>query len=185
VETAQDDTLEGMRRFALISSLFVATWLAAGAQAAGDGSLVVKTGAAPFTPGAVIAPDDVPVVSLRITGSVIGRVGDAGRIIIDAGPNCDNKDPQVVGAGRPLPVKQSDTAQKWIGADFTFRAVGCTFTVIVWGSHVSLVAAGHGTARLAGMPDTPSGDGKYSLNDGDFKSLPGTQTAKLPVGDGS
>jgi hypothetical protein len=176
-----------MRRLAFILTVFVASWLAAGAQAAGDGSLVVKNGAAPFTPGLLVAsPDDIPVVSLRITGSVIGRVAEAGRIIIDAGANCDNvPQPQVVGAGRPLPVKQSDTAQKWVGSDFTFRAVGCTYTLVVWGSHVNLVAAGHGTVRLAGMPDTPSGDGKYSLNDGDFKSLPGTQTARLAVGDGS
>jgi hypothetical protein len=173
-----------MRRLALILPVLAAAWLAAGAQAAGDGSVVVKNGAAPFTPGLTAGPDDVAVVSLRITGSVIGRVVDAGRIIIDAGANCDS-DPQVVGAGRSLPVKQSDTAQKWVGTDFTFRAVGCTFTVVIWGSHVNLVAAGHGTVRLAGMPDTPSGDGKYSLNDKDFQSLPGTQTAKLPVGDGS
>jgi hypothetical protein len=173
-----------MRRLALISAVFAAAWLAAGAQAAGDGSLVVKNGAAPFTPGSIVQADDTPVVSLRITGSVIGRVADAGRIIIDGGANCVN-DPQVVGAGRSLSVKQSDTAQKWVGTDFTFRAVGCTFTLIVWGSRVNLVAAGHGTARVAGMPDTPKGDGTYSLNDQDFKSLPGTQTAKLSVGDGS
>jgi hypothetical protein len=173
-----------MRRLAFILPVFVACWLAAGAQAAGDGSLVVKNGAAPFSAGVSASADDIPVVSLRITGSVIGHVYDAGRIIIDAGANCDS-DPQVVGAGRPLAVKQSDTAQKWVGTDFTFRAVGCTFTVVVWGSRVNLVAAGHGTAKVAGMPDTPTGDGKYSLNDGDFKSLPGTQTAKLSVGDGS
>jgi hypothetical protein len=176
-----------MRRLAFLLPVLVACSLAGGADAAGDGSVVVRNGAAPFTPpGVVMAAHDMPVVSLRITGSVIGRVADAGRIIIDAGANCDNvPQPQVVGAGRPLAVKQSDTAQKWVGTDFTFRAVGCTFTVVIWGSHVNLVAAGHGTVRLAGMPDTPSGDGKYSLNDGDFKSLPGTQTAKLSVGDGS
>jgi hypothetical protein len=175
-----------MRRLALILPVLATAWLAAGAQAAQDGSVVVKSGAAPFTPGLVAGPDDVPVVSLRITGSVIGRVADSGRIIIDAGANCDSdSDPQVVGAGRPAAVKQSDTAQKWAGTNFTFRAVGCTFTVVVWGSHVNLVAAGHGTVRLAGMLGTPSGDGKYSLNDSDFKSLPGTQTVKLPVGDGS
>jgi hypothetical protein len=173
-----------MRRLALILPVLAAGWLAVGAQAAGDGSVVVKNGAAPFTAGVASGSDDIPVVSLRIAGSVIGRVSDAGRIIIDAGANCDS-DPQVVGAGRPLAVKQSDTAQKWVGTDFAFRAVGCTFTVVVWGSHVNLVAAGQGTVRVAGMPDTPSGDGKYSLNNSDFKSLPGTQTAKLTVGDGS
>src|SRR5262249_41935291 len=108
-QPAAGNTSRGMRRLALILPVFVAGWLAAGAQAASDGSLVVKNGAAPFTPGVVAGSDDTPVVSLRITGSVIGRVSDAGRIIIDAGANCDS-DPQVVGAGRPLAVKQSDTA---------------------------------------------------------------------------
>jgi hypothetical protein len=94
---------------------------------------------------------------------------------------------QVVGAGRPGVSTKSDTAQVWKGNDFTFRAVGSattTFTVLVYGSHVNLIAAGKGTARLAGMPDTPQGDGKYSLNDSDFHSLPGVQTARLTIGTG-
>jgi hypothetical protein len=177
-----------MRRLAIVPACLGMLALVGAAGAArlapGDGSLVVKNGAAPFTQGAIVGTDDIPVVSLKITGSVIGRVSDAGRIIIDGGANCTS-DPQVVGAGRPLPVKQSDTAQKWVGTDFTFRAVGCTFTVLLWGSHVNLVAAGHGTVRLAGTPDMTTGDGKYSLNDADFKSLPSVPTAKLAVGDGS
>jgi hypothetical protein len=31
------------------------------------------------------------------------------------------------------------------------------------------------------MPDTPSGDGKYSLNEQGFASLPGTQTDTLNI----
>ena len=56
------------------------------------------------------------------------------------------------------------------------------FTVLVYGSHVNLIAAGKGSVRLAGMPDTPQGDGTYSLNDGDFHSLPGVQTSRLTIG---
>ena len=41
----------------------------------------------------------------------------------------------------------------WTGTDFTFRAVGGKFTILVYGSHVNLVAAGTGKVRLAGMPD--------------------------------
>ena len=41
-----------------------------------------------------------------------------------------------------------------------------------------------GSVRLAGLPDTPHGDGKYSLNNGDFTSLPGVQTGKLVIGNG-
>jgi|SRR5581483_4475595 len=170
-----------MRRTAILSAALVALSLAAAAGAAplaGDGSLVVTNGA---------APDDTPVVALKkFTGSVIGRVVGVGKIIIDGGPNCDNG--QVVGAGRPQSVKQSDTAQRWSGPDFSFRVIGapgCAYTILVWsGGRASLIASGKGSVRLAGMPDTPSGDGRYSLNDSDFKSLPGTQTAWLAVGDG-
>ena len=36
-------------------------------------------------------------------------------------------------------------------------------------------SAATGTVRLAGLPDTPHGDGTYSLNGNDFVSLPGSQ----------
>ncbi len=165
-----------MRRVALISAACAALVAPAATLAVtlapGDGSLVVKNGA---------APDGVPVVQLTITGSVIGRVTDFGKIIIDPGPNPDSL-PQVIGAGKALDVKGSDTAQMWIGGDFTFRAVGGKFTILVYGSHVNLIAAGTGKVRLAGMPDTPTGDGRYSLNDTDFRSLPGAQTVRLLIG---
>ena len=165
-----------MRRLAFIfaacAALVAPAATLAVVAATGDGSLVVKNGA---------APDGVPVVALTITGSVIGRVTDFGKIIIDPGPNPDSL-PQVIGAGKALDVKGSDTAQMWIGGDFTFRAVGGKFTILVYGSHVNLVAAGTGKARVAGMPDTPTGDGRYSLNDSDFRSLPGVQTARLLIG---
>jgi hypothetical protein len=170
-----------MRRLAFIlaaSSALAVPAAALAVQAAADGSLVVKNGAAPWN-GAVTI--DVPVVQMRITGSVIGKVTDYGRIVIDAGNNPDAV-VQVVGAGRPGDSPKSDTAQVWTGTDFTFRAVGGTFTVLVYGSHVNLIAAGKGSARVAGMPYTPSGDGRYSLNDSDFHSLPGAQTAKLTIG---
>jgi len=164
-----------MRRLVFVFAACAALAAPAAAVAVkdlGDGSLVVRNGA---------APADTPVVALRITGSVIGRVTDSGRIVIDAGPNPDAV-PQVVGAGRPGDVKGSDTAQVWSGADFKFRAVGGTFTILVYGSGVNIIAAGKGTVRLAGLPDTPRGDGMFSLNDADFRSLPGAQTKLLPIG---
>ena len=177
-----------MRRLAYLFAVCATLALPAGAlSASGDGSLVVQNGAAPWDASAdwtgVVPASDTAVVALRITGSVIGKVRDQGRILIDAGNDPDAV-VQVVGAGRPGDAKRSDTAQVWTGKDFTFRAVGGTFTILVYGSHVNLVAAGHGAARLAGLPDTPTGDGKYSLNDAEFRSLPGVQTAKLAIGTG-
>lgn len=171
-----------MRRLAFIfaacAALVAPAATLAVIAAAGDGSLVVKNGAAPWN---IAGQTDVPVVQLTITGSVIGRVTDFGKIIIDPGPNSDAV-PQVIGAGRPADVKGNETAQMWQGNDFTFRAVGGKFTILVYGSHVNLVAAGTGKARVAGMPDMTTGDGRYSLNDSDFRSLPSVQTARLVIG---
>jgi hypothetical protein len=173
-----------MRRLALMLGLFSAIAVpaaaVAGISAPDDGSLVVRHGQAPYNPGS--APN-VPVVQLTITGSVIGQVTGSGKLVIDAGANADaTAEPQVTGAGLPRPSQKITTAQVWTGAGFKFRAVGGTYTVLVYGNDVNLVAVGTGSVRLAGQPDTPSGDGKYSLNGGDFVSLPGTQTDKRPIG---
>jgi hypothetical protein len=173
-----------MRRLALIvglvSAIAVPAAALAGIGASGDGSLVVKNGQAPYTPG---GGPNVPVVQLSITGSVIGQVSGTGKLVIDAGPNADaTAEPQVTGAGLPGDSPRSPTAQVWRGTGFKFRAVGGTYTVLVYGSLVNLVAVGTGTVRLAGQPDTPSGDGRYSLNGDEFVSLPGTQTDKRSIG---
>ena len=165
-----------MRRLSVIFAVFTAlvTPVAAmaAARAAGDGSLVVKHGQ---------APADTPVVALTITGSVIGYV-DHGRIWIDGGPtNPDSaRYPQVTGV--PCTTRDGDTTQRCRGDKFSFRAVGGTYTVLIWGTDVNVVAVGNGSVKLAGLPGVPSGDGKYSRNGNDFVSLPGTQTEKLSIG---
>ena len=172
-----------MRRLALMLGLFSAIAVpaaaVAGIGAPGDGSLVVQRGQAPYNPGST---PNVPVVQLTITGSVIGQVTGNGKLVIDAGANAGDAEPQVTGAGVPRSSPRSQTAQVWSGTAFKFRAVGGTYTVLVYGTGVNLVAVGTGSVRLAGQPDTPSGDGKYSLNGDDFVSLPGSQTDKRPIG---
>jgi hypothetical protein len=163
-----------MRRLSVILGLFtviaVPTAALAAPAAVGDGSLVVQNGS---------APTGTPVVSLTITGSVIGHV-DKGRIIIDTGINGDT--PDVTGAEWRGDSTRVDNAQVWKGVDFKFRAVaGKNMVVLVYGTGVDLVAIGKGTVRLAGVPDTVA-DGKYSLNGADFLSLPGTQTDKRTIG---
>src|SRR3954469_11744876 len=114
-----------MRRIALMLGLFSAIAVpaaaVAGISAPGDGSLVVQKGQAPYTPGGT---PNVPVVQLTITGSVIGQVTGAGKLVIDAGANADaTAEPQVTGAGLPRPSQRIATAQVWTGSGFKFRAV--------------------------------------------------------------
>ncbi len=173
-----------MRRLALILGLVSAIAVPAAAVAAigapDDGSLVVTHGQAPYNPGST---PNVPVVQLTITGSVIGQVNGSGKLVIDAGANADaTAEPQVTGAGLPGVSPRSATAQVWVGTKFKFRAVGGSYTVLVYGSDVNLIAVGTGTVRLAGMPDTPKGDGRFSLNGDDYLSLPGVQTDKRSIG---
>jgi hypothetical protein len=117
-----------------------------------------------------------------ITGSVIGQV-DHGKLVIDAGPNADSaKQPQVTGAQKcTVGTLRSDTAQVCGSDTFKFRAVGGRYTVLVYGTGIDLIAVGTGTVKVAGVPDMSIGDGKYSLNGGDFVSLPGTQTDQLAI----
>src|SRR2546423_4972970 len=108
-----------MRRLSVILGVFSVIAVPAAALAAptatGDGSLVVKRGA---------APQGIPVVVLQITGSVIGEVGGYGKLVIDAGPNADaTAEPQVTGAGLPSDTLRSATAQVWKATNFKFRAV--------------------------------------------------------------
>jgi hypothetical protein len=171
-----------MRRLAVISLAFSALAVPAAAVAAttavGDGTLVVQNGQAPDS-----GPDKAPVVRLTITGSVIGQVTGQGRIIIDGGtksPPAEVNGTGVTNKASPI----SDTATVWSGGPdgFKFRAVGGTYTIVVFGSDVSLVAVGTGTVVVAGMPDLGKGDGRYSLNGDPFKSLPGTPTKQLSIG---
>ena len=145
-------------------------------EAPNDGTLVIKHGTAPID-----GPDKAAVVRLQVTGSVIGQVSGQGRIIIDQTPKSPL--PEVTGAASSKDVAQSDTAKMWFGdADgFKFRAVGGTYTIVIYGGDVNLVAIGTGTVVLTGVPDSAT-DGKYSLNGDDFKSLPSSPSAKLSIG---
>ena len=173
-----------MRRIAFLCLASAALAAPAAALAAttstGDGTLVVKNGQAPDS-----GPDRTPVVRLNnFTGSVIGQVTGQGRIIIDETPN--SPQPEVTGAGTGQGGLPSDTARLWKGGTdgFKFRAVGGTYTIVIFagqGSRVNLVAIGQGTVQLAGMPDWGTGDGRYSLNGDQWRSLPGTPTQQITI----
>lgn len=157
--------------FAVGAALVVPVVAFAGIGSSTDGSLVVQHGSAPV---------GTPVVFLTITGSVIGTVYH-GRIVIDGGPNVDPSQAPQVTPNAQCVTPVGETVRRCNGDNFSFRAVGGKYTVLVYGTNVNVVAVGTGTVKLAGMPDTPRGDGRYSLNGDDFVSLPGSQTDKLVI----
>jgi hypothetical protein len=162
---------EPMRRLIIMLALFTgfAVSVAAVYAATGDGTLVVKKGE-----GAL----GVPVVQMTITGSVIGSV-DYGKVVIDS--SLASEAASVAGYESHGNSTKIADAQFWKGSDLKFRAVGGKFTILVYGTGVNVVAVGKGTVKLAGVPDTPNGDGTYSINDKDFVSLPGIQTDLLYI----
>jgi len=164
-----------MRRAVVIFAVFGALAVPAAALglsgSSGDGTLVVKKGA---------APAGQPVVELTVTGSVIGTITNYGRIVISPGINADA--PVVTGYDSRANSPIIDSAQVWKGTGMTFRAASGRYTILIYGSGVNLVAVGKGKVKLAGMPDTPRGDGRYAINEKDFVSLPGDQSDWLVIG---
>ncbi len=145
--------------------------------ASGDGTLVIRN--ADNGDGIAKSPDVRPVVTLVVTGFVIGRVSHEGRIdIFDTDPT-DQGTPEVSGAGQGTNVSYttSDGRQvsgtEWVGNNFRFRAVNGTFRVVIYGSGVYVFAAGQGRVWMTGNPDDPKNDGTYSFNGNDtWTSLP-------------
>ena len=164
-----------MRRLALLSVSLLALAVPAAAwsmtQAPGDGTLVIKNGA---------APKGVPVVTLIITGAAIGRISNYGTIVIDDSTPLDSFSPEVSGFDSHKDV--SGTATKWVGVGMKFRAVGGTYKITIYGSGVDLSAVGSGFVTLSGIPDSTTGDGVYSLNGDTFHSLPASPLVKLTLG---
>ncbi|MGH3050574.1 MAG: hypothetical protein ACRDLK_10475 [Gaiellaceae bacterium] len=149
---------------------------AASAHLAGpdDGTLVIK-GA---DNGDGIVDGARPVVTLVIQGFVIGKVTGQGRIEIYYDTTASST-PEVTGAATHQDVQHAfkdnpvalDGTQ-WTGTNFTFRAVQGTYRVMIWGSGVYLFAGGNGRVWMTGQPGDPSSDGQYSVNGGDWHSLP-------------
>ena len=144
----------------------------------GDGTLVVRDGA---------APKGQAVVQLVITGSAIGRIRGLGKIVIDNATASSN--PEVTGADGCKNLAADDPRQIYGSAilctssnDLRFRAVGDTYAITIYGSSVYLLAIGQGKAILTGTPGDPTDDGSYSLNGGDFHSLPGIASKPLVIG---
>jgi hypothetical protein len=178
-----------MRRLVVtcVFLLAVAGFAATGglAQAPNNGTLVVQNA----DNGDGIGPAARAVVTVVVHGFVIGRVTDQGRIrIYDLDPT-DQTPPEVTGALSHTDVSrtvdgQQQTGTQWSGTNFRFRAVDGTFRVVIWGSGVYLFASGdQGQVWFTGNPAAPASDGRFSLNGGDWRSLPlqGTKDIAPPV----
>ena len=157
-----------MRRLVLTSVCLLALAVPAAALAArvapGDGTLVVRN--ADDGDGV----DGRPVVVLVVHGSVIGRITDQGRIRIDDLAQGGDNTPEVSGATWHKEVNTIGTI--WGGTALRFRAVSGWYRVTIWGSKVNLFSIGNGKVTLIGQPDTPIGDGVFSLDGAAFASLP-------------
>jgi hypothetical protein len=170
-----------MRRFAIFGLSALALALPAAALAVhdtpGDGTLVVKDGSAPRT---------IAVVTIGIEGTVIGHVSTGSPDQLDTvvinDPNNAGGVAASASAGSSLTrTTPTDQKTKLVGSDFRFRAASGTYVVTVYGSGVDLFAVGHGRVTLQGMPSSSAADGKYSIDGGDWHSLPAAPTDWLPI----
>jgi hypothetical protein len=166
-----------MRRLFIICAFCAALAVPAAAlgvaAAPGDaGTLVVKDGS---------APKGTAVATLVIRGAAIGQITGSGKILISDETPDDGYTFEVTGSDWHKEI-DTGTLYRGAGPDFRFRAVGGLYKITIYGSGVDLVASGRGTVFLTGSPEAPARDGVYSLNGGDFKSLPALTTRQLTIG---
>ena len=166
-----------MRRILLIPALLAVLAIpaatAAGAAAPAKRGYLVVSGAA--GDGGVSGR---PVATVIITGFVLGRVAQEGKVDIIQLPSVNGQ-----GAPQATPGVSTRTIRHWhghkhitgkefSGSNFRFRALGGQYRVVVRGSGIYLFAGGGGTVTLRGSSANPNADGKYSVNGGRFRSLP-------------
>jgi hypothetical protein len=157
-------------------ALVLATLLAAAIPAAAfadvgavpaDGTLSIKNGDG--------------TVGLNLRGAMIGLVG-SGRVEIEAPKDDDCDTLNVWGAEdavtrlKPVRIKKGDTTTSdlvtvcvFTGKDIRFRLIGQS-QVRLDGLNISLSAVGRGPVQIKG--DGGLTDGTYSVNGGDYVSLP-------------
>ena len=144
--------------------------------------LLVLAVAGVFVPAALAVPEDADdgtlsvvngrgTVALDVRGVVIGQV-DAGRVTVIDPESESGSWAEVRGAERSTTV--SETKKRWRGEDVRFRLVGGDWKLMVHGRGIDLSVVGRGTVRINGAGEklAVANDGKYSLNDAPYESLP-------------
>ena len=145
-----------MRRL-LTFCAFVALALPAGIQAAtaagaADGTLSVKNATG--------------LVLVNANGVIIGHADKARITITDA----DSTDGRVIVLGWDKKVALTPTKTVYSGEDIRFKLLGGDNILFIRGSGISLSAVGEGKVTLDG--GNVANDGKFSIDDGPFLSLP-------------
>jgi len=168
-----------MRRLALmiLPLLALAAPAAALALQTDDGTLVVKNGGAPRT---------VSVVTLVVEGTALGHISTGSpdqvdKVVIqdfnngsgDIGASITNNAPTLTR------TTLSDSKTSFVGSDFRWRAANGTYKIWIYGSGVNVFAVGRGTVVLQGKTDAGTPDGRYSIDGGDWHSLPGVPSDLL------
>jgi hypothetical protein len=142
-----------MRRL-LTFCAFVALALPAAIQAAtaSDGTLAVKNATG--------------LVMVNANGVIIGHADRARITITDA----DSTDGRVIVLGWDTKVALTPTKILYRGDDMRFKLLGGDNILFIRGSGISLSAVGEGKVTLDG--GNVANDGKFSIDDGPFLSLP-------------
>jgi hypothetical protein len=81
----------------------------------------------------------------------------------------DGTGPIVTGDDFP-PVEKNDTTTTWRGTKVRFRIIGGSFRIVVRGRGINLSLVGRGNVTLDGAGTVD--DGSYSVNGGDYLSMP-------------
>jgi hypothetical protein len=144
-----------MRRLLILCAL-VGLALPAAIQAAtaADGTLAVKNATG-------------VVMVFNAKGAVIIGHADKAKITIT---DVDSADGRVIVLGAETKVAIAPTKTQYTGKDMRFKLLGGDNTLFIRGSGISLSAVGEGKVTLDG--GNVVNDGKFSVDDGPFKSLP-------------
>ena len=122
------------------------------AEGAADGTLAVK--------------DATGLVMVNANGVIIGHADKARITITDA----DHTDGRVIVLGYDSKVAITPTKTVYRGDDMRFKLLGGDNILFIRGSGISLSAVGEGKVTLDG--GNVANDGKFSIDDGPFLSLP-------------
>ena len=115
-------------------------------------------------------------ITLKMKGSIIGRVGNGRLVVTDS---ADGATIVVRGADSP-PKDINDKTTVYAGRNLRFRiADDRRFAVKIGGKGLNFSAAGRGDGWIDGWGDPADGiffDGSYSLNGEPYHSLPDERT---------